>query len=168
MREKGNHIILCGFKASGKSTQGRILANKCGLPFIDLDDEITKLDGRSCREIYRQEGGDGFRKLESKVIQDLSPKQVSVIACGGGALLDVKNQEALKLLGMIYFLHLSKAKLKERIKNQRRPAFYNGLDSDGAFEKIYQERLPIYQSVADVIIEGEEAWEQILSVSSFR
>lgn len=86
---------------SGKSTVGRALAAELSLPFVDIDDAIEKREGRSCREIFEQEGEPHFRQVESETtIAELGPP--AVVALGGGALGHPRTREALKSTIVLY------------------------------------------------------------------
>ena len=77
-------VYLVGMPGSGKSTVGAELAGRLGVPFIDLDVEIERREGRSITEIFEAEGEAGFRALEAKELLDASTHDPAVIACGGG------------------------------------------------------------------------------------
>ncbi len=89
-------IILTGFMGTGKSTVGRLLADRYGLHFMDTDDEIARQAGNSIPSIFESIGERGFRALETQVMQNLGPSQGRVIATGGGALLAAENRAVLR------------------------------------------------------------------------
>jgi shikimate kinase len=97
MREKPerNNIILIGFMATGKSAIGRLLARKLGRSFVDTDEIIEQREGKPIRLIFKEKGEPYFRELESRVVAEVASRQNSVIACGGGAIV---NPQSLKLL----------------------------------------------------------------------
>ena len=81
-------VVLIGYRGSGKSVVGRLVADRLGLAFVDTDLEIETRDGRSIAEIFAEDGEFGFRRVERDVIADVSRRQRVVIAAGGGAVLD--------------------------------------------------------------------------------
>ena len=93
-REMGN-IILIGMPGSGKSTVGRLLADKLGKRFIDLDEEIVKADGRSIPDIFAAEGEDGFRARESAQTARFAKEGRQLLSCGGGIIKRGENLRAL-------------------------------------------------------------------------
>lgn len=103
MTQKQN-IVLIGMPASGKSSVGKILAQRLNMPLIDTDTEIEKISGRSIPEIFAKEGEASFRNIETEVIKQLAAKQGCIIATGGGAILREQNVTALKQNGVLYFL----------------------------------------------------------------
>ncbi|MGD2168901.1 MAG: shikimate kinase [Chlamydiota bacterium] len=162
----GNNIILIGFKKSGKSTLGPSLAQMMKYQFIDIDRLIERtFDPEltlSYFEIYEKYGEEFFRKIERKVIHSIEGISNTVIATGGGSVLDQKNLRVLKRLGKMIYLYLPEELLKKRIETGRIPPF---LLSD--FESTFRARNSIYRSVADFTIDlkentQERAKEQVM------
>ena len=108
------NIYLIGMMGSGKSTVGKILAEKMELLFIDLDSEIEKTGGKSVSEIFNQDGEDHFRKLESEELKQYSE---SVVACGGGIILDEENRQYINENGVAVLLTASMDELFKRLSD---------------------------------------------------
>lgn len=104
LKEKRN-IVLIGMPASGKTTIGKILAQKLNMRFYDSDDYITSTTGKTPAEIITSDGEQSFRKTESKAIYDLSLNNNCVIATGGGAVTVEDNIRRLKANGRIYYIN---------------------------------------------------------------
>ena len=139
--EKQN-IVLTGMPGSGKSTVGRILAQEMGREFVDTDTEIIRLAKKPIADIFAQRGENGFRELESQVIQQLSQRTGLVIATGGGAILRAENLRHLRQNGRIYFL--------DRPLEDIQPSDDRPLSRDReALEQRYAERYPRYVAAAD-------------------
>ena len=138
------NIVLIGMPSCGKSTIGKLIAEKTGRYFYDLDDEIVDLIGKQISDIFETEGEAAFRDIESKVLSEkLSALSGVVIATGGGAILREENVRGLRLNGRLYFLNRP---LNQLLPTPDRPT----ASSREAIEKRYAERLPIYKKVADV------------------
>jgi len=88
-------IILIGFSATGKSTTGRLLAERLGWRFVDTDDEIVQRTGKAIRAIFHGEGEDAFRGYERKILAQAIRRQSVVIASGGGAVMVERNRELM-------------------------------------------------------------------------
>ena len=139
------NLILFGFKGCGKTTLGRRLALRMNRPFIDTDDlisEQTKLK-LSPKEIGEQMGEAAFRKLEKEVIFSLSSIENSIIALGGGAVLDPENVEHLQKIGELIYLKVGEDTLKKRMMLENIPSFLKNTN----LEVLFQERKPIYESI---------------------
>ena len=147
LRAKKN-IVLIGMPSSGKTTVGKILSEKLGMPFFDSDEIIVKEANREISEIFESEGEKAFRKLESEAIFALSGKTGVIISTGGGAILDPENVKNLSKNGKIYFIDRPLGKL---VPTSDRPTASNF----EAIKKRFEERYDIYRSSADEIIEAD-------------
>jgi len=147
------NLILFGFKGSGKTHFGKLLALKMHRPFIDTDDLVvelyTKQTGkkRNIREIYRELQEEGFRKLEKETLPLLKNLKNAIIATGGGLVLDPENVAILEKIGALVFLKASPHKLKQRIFKDELPSFIEKGDPTASFLQMVHEREPIYASI---------------------
>lgn len=155
MKSNTNNIFLVGPMGAGKSTIGRKLAKKLKLSFYDSDTEIEQHTGANISLIFDIEGEEGFRKRESKIIDELTGLSNIVLATGGGVVLSSENREILSNRGFVIYL---KAKLeqilKRTAKDQKRPLLQTG-DPEAQLQKILTEREPYYEEVADLIIQSD-------------
>ncbi len=136
-------IVLVGFMGAGKSTIGRLLADKLGLPFTDTDPVIEQRAGRPISQIFAVEGEPAFRTLEHEVIADLLDGPEAVLALGGGAVEHPGTQALLKAADVIY-LEVSYDVAMARIgSDTARP-----LLAQAGLRERYERRLPVYTAVA--------------------
>ena len=142
-------VILCGFKGSGKSTFGRQLAREWDWPFIDID-ALLPIDPR---ELWLREGEESFRQHEREVVASLDLQEPTVVATGGGTLMDPDNLRILSEQGKIINVVANPQVIWERIRKAGLPPFLVGNDPYRAFLKLYEERMQHYQTIAD------ETWE---------
>ena len=142
MRKKEN-IVLCGMPGCGKSTIGKMLAERLGREFIDLDDEIVKDSGKEISDLFAMGGEQYFRDIETETVRKNASENGCVIATGGGAVLRDENVRMLRRNGRIYFLDRPLCQL---VPTPDRPLAL----SREAIEARYNERLPRYISVCDV------------------
>lgn len=140
--EKQN-IVLVGMPGSGKSTIGKLLARDLGMNFVDSDEEIVKKTGKTIPEIFSEVGERGFRKIESEVISEIAKLSHTVIATGGGAILNENNTRLLSYNGRIYFIDRDLSSIEA---TSDRPLSSSRAD----LEKRYNERYGIYCACADV------------------
>jgi shikimate kinase len=155
------NLILFGFKASGKTHFGKLLAIRMHRPFIDTDDLILELYSKqtgkrsTIGEIYKTLGKDQFRAFESNVLRELKDVKDSIIALGGGAVLNPANVEFLQTVGTLVFLKASTEKLKGRIFKGEFPPFLDPKDPEGSFYRMVQEREPIYRSIPAMSVDTD-------------
>jgi len=147
------NIVIIGFKSCGKTTVGKLLAQRLRYDFVDTDDliinEYKKSNPNSessplatC-DIYKTIGPEAFRNLETQCVLNLTPAKNSIIATGGGASIQPDNVSKLQSLGSLIYLTLPKNIIKNRIKDNP-PAFL-----DNNFDEVYQQRSEHYQGIAD-------------------
>lgn len=143
-------IILIGFMGSGKTTIGKLLAEKLNLNFIEMDDVILKKSKRkNINEIFEKDGESKFRIIETEVAKELVNKEHAVISSGGGVITNKINIDYLKKEGVIVYLETSFESIKKRLENiDDRPLFK---DKKSALN-LYKKRLPIYTNFAQLVI----------------
>jgi shikimate kinase len=147
------NIVLIGYRGTGKSTVGRLLAARLGRELVSTDAEIVKRAQRAIPEIVAQQGWDYFRDLESDICQELSSRDHLVIDTGGGAILRPQNIEALKKNGTAFWLTASVETIVKRIgSDNQRPSLTGTKSFVDEIHDVLQERMPKYQAAADHVI----------------
>ena len=147
------NIFLIGLMGAGKSTIGKRLARELGKDFRDSDSEIEKRTGVSIDVIFDIEGEQGFRRRETDMLKELVEKRGLVLATGGGAILASENQRLLRDNGLIIYLRASAEDLAGRVRlDRRRPLLQSG-DKLAKIRELLTQREPIYQQLADMVIE---------------
>ncbi len=151
-------IALVGYRGTGKSTVGRILAERLGRPFADADVEVEALAGRPIRSIFAEEGEPAFRELEARVLADLAARPGGgVVATGGGAVLLDANRKALRDFGLVIWLSADPDTLAQRLQASRRGVEDRpSLTAAGTLAEIadvLEARTPLYREVAHAVIE---------------
>jgi shikimate kinase len=155
MAEKRN-VFLVGPMGAGKSTIGRHLADELHLEFFDSDQEIERRTGADIAWIFDLEGEEGFRKREETVIHDLTDKQGIVLATGGGSIVSKIVRNRLSARGIVVYLQTTIDKQVARTqRDKRRPLLQND-DPEAVLRSLAEERNPLYEEVADYIVETDE------------
>jgi len=146
------HVYLVGMPGAGKSSVGAEVAAALGLAFRDLDAEVVVEAGHTVDEIFRREGEAGFREREAHALREVAEGPDSVVACGAGSVLDSENRALMQTTGTVVFLDVPLDELAVRIPmdDETRPL----LEDEGALEMLFEERIPIYQDIADVVVEA--------------
>ncbi len=151
------NVVLIGYRGSGKTACGILLADRLGWDFIDSDDHLQAQAQMTIKEIFEQEGEASFRDREVQAIADLTRGDRTVISVGGGAVLRDENVDRLKASGKVIWLTGPPDVLYDRIRNDRtskqsRP----DLTSDGGLEEVkrlLQAREPLYAGAADEVVD---------------
>ena len=144
-----NMVFLVGYMGSGKSFLGRLLADKLDFDFVDTDDYIEKMSGKSISSIFSEQGEDYFRKLETKAITKLSDIPNLVVATGGGLPCYGNNMQLLRENGVVIFLDATPNVLMMRLVSEKskRPLLADLEGNDTILNFItthLQERLSYY------------------------
>ncbi|MEL7060041.1 MAG: shikimate kinase [Acidobacteriota bacterium] len=142
-RRAPGHLFLWGFMGSGKSTVGRLLAERLGRPFIDLDARIEARLGRIIADVFAADGEDAFRAHELESLRDLSAVPASVVAAGGGAPVLEDSRQTMAQLGWSCWLDVAFEEICDRLDaaaRARRPLF----DSVEKACSLFNLRRPVY------------------------
>jgi shikimate kinase len=147
------NVVLIGYRGTGKSTVGKMVAARLGRTMISTDAEIVKRAGRSIPEIVAQQGWDYFRDLESQVCRDLAEGDGLVIDTGGGAILRSENVQRLKQYGILFWLTASVETITKRIgRDTQRPSLTGTKSFADEVQDVLRERTPKYEAAADHVI----------------
>lgn len=155
-------IFLCGFMGCGKSTVGSLLAKKNGCGFCDTDELVVKNQGMTIPEIFSQKGEPYFRQVEAETVKSLCGKN-TVVACGGGAMLNSDTAKTVKENGgIIVYLNVPFEECYSRISGDtNRPIVMNNTKEQ--LEEIYNKRHTIYMANSTVMVEATGSPTEITS-----
>lgn len=157
------NIILIGFKSSGKTTNGKILAEQLNRAFVDTDHLIEQRhtmltqEVLPFREIFRHYGQDYFLELEAHVLTDLPHLENHIIAVGGGTFINHAVSEAVRETAHLVYLYVKPQILWKRIEAGGIPAFFKTDKPQSEFYDLFEKRSPIYRQVADYTVEVNHA-----------
>jgi shikimate kinase len=146
-------IVLAGFMGTGKSAVGRLVAERRGIPFIDLDQWIEERAGMPVREIFAQRGEDEFRSIEKRVVRDASNLDDAVIAAGGGAVVDDENRETLADGGVMVCLLARPEVVATRVADgvEDRPLLAGYGDLVARIQELQAERASAYARIRNQV-----------------
>ncbi len=154
-KSKKENISLTGFMGSGKSTVGKILAEKLGFLYIDLDTVIELSEGMDISRIFEEKGQDYFRKVESEVIYKIYNNTGCVFSCGGGVILNENNIKIIKKNSIVVFLSVNAETVIKRLKDKSdRPLLATG-DRKVKIQEMLGFRQPLYLKYADIVIDAD-------------
>ena len=144
-------IVLVGMMGAGKTSVGRRLAGRLGIPFMDADSEIEAAAGLTIPEIFERHGEDHFRAGERKVIARLLKGGPRVLATGGGAFMNRKTRENITRHGISIWLKADFATLMARVRRRSNRPLLRTTDPEAAMRALIEARYPIY-GLADLTI----------------
>lgn len=151
------NIVLTGMMGSGKTTCGRLLAQRLGREFVDTDAVIVEQVGMPIARLFATRGEPVFRDLETEVCRTLSRREDLVVATGGGMVLRPENVELLKRSGVVVFLNRPVEEIFDSTSMAGRPLAQGGRD---AFLETFARREPVYRRAADLQIRAEKTVEE--------
>lgn len=151
------NIVLIGYRCSGKTTVGKMLAGEMGLDFMDMDAMIEMKAGCSIEDMVSGNGWASFRELERRLAEELSRGDNMIIATGGGIVTDQKNVERLRQNGWIVWLNAREEILIERIAGEQlagkmRPSLI-GTDPVAEVKEVLGVRRPLYEKAASFVVD---------------
>lgn len=150
------NVIIVGLMGSGKSTVGRLAAQKLGFEFVDTDQIIVEHTGRRIPLIFEEEGESGFRKWETEALLSLANRQGLVIATGGGIVTQPRNLPILRGLGYVVWLNAEPATLHRRTMHSHdRPLLLNARPEE-TLRALHEARHPMYEAVAHLKIQTDD------------
>lgn len=145
-------IVLVGMMGSGKSSVGRRLGTRLGLPFVDADTEIETAAGMTIPEIFAQRGESEFRDGERRVISRiLTTRAPLVLATGGGAFMNAETRERIAELGISIWLKADPDVLMRRVRKRSNRPLLQTADPEGTLRRMLAEREPVY-ALADLTL----------------
>ena len=168
------NIVFIGYRGTGKSSVGKLLAERSGRTLISTDSEVVRRAGQTIPEIVKQHGWDHFRDLESDVCRDLAEKDQLIIDTGGGAILRQENVDRLKAGGILFWLTAEVPTISRRIGGDtQRPSLTGAKSFVEEIEEVLRERTPKYKAAADhaiatdrkTVVEIADAIQALLQTS---
>ena len=148
------HLYLIGNMGSGKTTVGRLAAQRLGLLFYDLDQRIEQRTGLSIAEMFAQRGEAAFRAIEREILLETACLPIGVIATGGGVVLSETNRELMRVLGWVIYLRASPETLWQRLQHATDRPLLRTESPYETLRAIAQQREPLYQE-ADWVIDTD-------------
>lgn len=146
-------MYLVGLPGSGKSTVGRHLAKRLGVPFLDSDHVIEERLACSIRDFFEREGEDRFRDIESEVLDELTRRSGVVLSTGGGSVLRQANREWLHQRGQVVYLRSHPEEIFRRLRHDRVRPLLQVADPLQRLRDLFAARDPLYRETAHFVIE---------------
>lgn len=168
-KRQGN-LILVGFMGTGKTSTGKICAERLGRTFLDMDDELVRRAGKTIPEIFAGEGEAAFRAMERSLVQELAQRQDLVIAPGGGIVLNPENLRDFEATGTVICLTASPEWILKRVGSDTNRPLLQVEDKLGKIRDLLEKRKPLYDAIPRQLdTDGQtpaEVAERVLAVFS--
>lgn len=148
------NLALIGFMGTGKTSVGRLAAAQLRFRFVDTDELIERLAGKSISRIFAEDGEQAFRALEGRVVDDLAAVQRSVISTGGGLGANPAHLASLKRHALTVCLWAQPSSIWRRVRHSTHRPLLQGPDAEVKIHRLLEERSPAYRQ-ADVLINTE-------------
>ncbi|MBP3636425.1 MAG: shikimate kinase [Clostridia bacterium] len=150
------HVFLIGMPGCGKSSLGKRVANNLRIPYVDMDQRISDAVGCTVSDMFERYGEQAFRNAETNTLIQLTRETPSLISTGGGTVLRENNRAIMRNHGVIVLIDRPLEEIMGDIKLDRRPLLaQKGL---GEVERLYHERIDIYRSVADFVMDNSNGY----------
>ena len=146
-----HNIVLVGFMGTGKTTVGKLIADRLGWRFADTDKLIEARTGRTIPDIFRQDGEPAFRILEAALCAEVSAWRHSVIATGGGVWMNLANREKLSASGFVVCLHAPLEQIEARLDADRSRPLLEGPDRHQRIRELMDMRQAAYTTIPHTV-----------------
>ena len=163
MKAEDVNLYLVGFMGTGKSTVGRAVAQRVGFDCIDSDHEIERVAGKEIPAIFAELGEPAFRAMERAFVEGGHPTTRTVVACGGGLVVQPGMLERLKAHGVVVCLHASVETILARTARQKNRPLLNVEDPEARIRKLFAEREAVYRSAGSVILTDARPMNDIIA-----
>lgn len=158
-------VYLVGLRASGKTSLGRILAEKMARPFVDTDDLVRERAGRTIEEIVASDGWEEFRRLEAEALRSIPADAGTVVATGGGIVLDEKNRDHMRKSGPVFYLMADVGLLASRLqadpKDAQRPSL-SELPLEDELRQTLSEREALYLEASNFVLPAQLPLDELV------
>jgi shikimate kinase len=152
MQPGGVNLYLVGFMGTGKTTVGRAVAHQLGYALLDSDHEIERQQGRTISEIFAKDGEAAFRVMERAFVEGGHEATRTVVACGGGLVVQPGMLELLKQKGVVICLHASLETILRRTQGNKNRPLLDVEDPMDRIRALYAAREPIYNRAGSIIL----------------
>jgi shikimate kinase len=157
------NLYLVGFMGTGKTTVGRAVAARLGFAFVDSDHEIERRCGREIPEIFAAEGEAAFRRMERDFVEGGHASSRTVVACGGGLVVQPGMAAALRRRGVVVCLHASVATILARTARRKNRPLLAVADPEDRIRKLFAERDPIYRRAGTLILTDRRPVREVVA-----
>lgn len=157
------NLYLVGFMGTGKTTVARLVAQRLGFGCVDSDHEIERRQKRTIPEIFAAEGEPAFREMEREFVRSGHPATRTVVACGGGLVVQPGLGEELRARGVVVCLHASLETILERSSRQNNRPLLQGADPAERIRTLFEQREPIYRRSGTLVLTDARPLKEVVA-----
>jgi shikimate kinase len=157
----GRTLVMVGMMGAGKSSVGRRLAGRLGLPFVDADSEIELAANETINEIFERHGEAYFRDGERRVIQRLLDGKPKVLATGGGAFIQPETRAAIQANAISIWLNADRELILSRVRRRSHRPLLKAGDPEAVIDRLIAERYPVYRQ-ADIHVQSRDVAHELV------
>jgi len=143
-------VFFVGFMGAGKTSIARKLARSCGVGAVDMDTYLERREGKKVNDIFAEVAEEGFRLIETDVLEELAAKEPLLVSCGGGVIIRPENRAILKEAGYTVYLKVTPDEAASRISDKSTRPLFQDIE---AAKRLCEMRLPLYAEVADATVD---------------
>ena len=155
------NIFLIGFMGSGKSTVAAVFEQRHQMQLIEMDQLLSEKEGMSIPEIFKNQGEEYFRNLETELLETLKVSKGQIVSCGGGVVLRDENINLMKENGVVVLLMATPKTILNRVKDSEDRPLLNGNMNEEYISEMLKQRKTRYSMAADIVVhtDGKNALE---------
>ena len=157
----GRNVVLLGFMGTGKTTVGKIVAERRGMTFVDMDDVIEARENKSIERIFAEDGEPRFRELERELVVELASKQGLVVGAGGGVVLNADNVRDFAETGLVVCLTAPAGVILERVSKESHRPLLEGGEKAKKIVSILEARKELYGAIPFQVDTSELTPDQV-------
>ena len=150
------HVFLIGMPGSGKSSLGKRLAGRLGVPYLDTDTAIAQKTGMTIQQIFEGPGEQAFRNAETNMLMSLVDMPPAIVSTGGGMVMREENRQILRNQGFIVLIDRPLEDIMSDIRLERRPLLMQKGKEEVA--RLYEARIGLYREIADGVLDNSQGY----------
>jgi len=165
MQQPETNAYFVGFMGTGKTTVARAIAYRLGFNWLDVDDQIERMQKKTVAQIFAEDGEAAFRAMERRFIESGHPATRTIVSCGGGLVVQPGMLDLLKTKGVVICLHATIETVLKRTQHSKTRPLLNVEDPLARVRALYAEREPIYRRAGTLVLTDNRTLPEVIAHS---